>query len=29
VGDKTRVGEGLLSLELGPVVRLDEDGDPM
>jgi len=29
VGDKARVGEGLLSLDLGPVVRLDADGDPM
>ncbi len=29
VGDKARVAEGLLSLEHGPVVRLDADGDPM
>ena len=29
VGDKAKVGEGLLSLDLGPVVRLDADGDPM
>ncbi len=29
VGDKAKVGEGLLTLEFGPVVRLDADGDPM
>jgi len=29
VGDKIKVAEGLLSLELGPVVRLDPDGDPL
>ncbi len=29
VGDKAKVSEGLLSLDLGPVVRLDADGDPM
>jgi hypothetical protein len=29
VGDKARVAEGLLSLEFGPVVRLDPDGDPL
>jgi zinc protease len=29
VGDKAKVAEGLLSLEFGPVVRLDADGDPM
>jgi hypothetical protein len=29
VGDKAKVGEGLLSLDFGPVVRLDADGDPM
>ena len=29
VGDKAKVAEGLLSLDLGPVVRLDADGDPM
>ncbi len=29
VGDKAKVAEGLLSLEYGPTVRLDADGDPM
>jgi zinc protease len=29
VGDKVRVAEGLHSLEYGPVVRLDPDGDPI
>ena len=29
VGDKAKVAEGLLSLEFGPVVRLDPDGDPL
>ncbi len=29
VGDKAKVAEGLLSLELGPLVRLDADGDPL
>jgi zinc protease len=29
VGDKAKIAEGLLSLEFGPVVRLDADGDPI
>ncbi|HEY7818364.1 MAG TPA: pitrilysin family protein [Vicinamibacteria bacterium] len=29
VGDKAKVAEGLHSLEYGPVVRLDADGDPL
>jgi len=29
VGDKAKVAESLLSLDLGPVVRLDADGDPI
>jgi zinc protease len=29
VGDRAKIAEDLLSLDFGPVVRLDADGDPM
>jgi hypothetical protein len=29
VGDRAKIAEDLLRLDLGPVVRLDADGDPM